>query len=373
MKIGIITDFVDGKLGGIGTYTYNLIKNLNRIDKENQYTLIHYMRDESEIYTHNNNIIIPRSPHYRGSGIIWRYVNLPRHLKTCRDLDIVHDPYEIGPLSYKMPFSKITTICDLTPVLFPHTFNLATVMLHKVFLKRTLNDVSKIVTISHSTKRDLIHYFKIPDEKITVTHLAANENFRPMPESEVDAFRDKYNICYPYILYVGTLEPRKNIPNLITAFSSLKKAGYPHKLIITGKPGWKYEKIFETVRSLKLESEVIFMGRLSDKELPYIYNGAELFVYPSLYEGFGLPPLEAMACGTPVITSNSSSLPEVVGDAGITVDPYNVNMLASAMRDVITNSELRENMIEQGKDRAKRFNWESTARRTLSVYEETLP
>jgi len=288
-------------------------------------------------------------------------------------LDIVHDPYEIGPLSYRMPFKKIITICDLTPVLFPQTFDYATVMLHKAFLKRTLNSVSKIITISYSTKRDLIHYFKIPDNNITVTHLAADASFRPIKESEVDTFREKYNICCPYILYVGTLEPRKNIPNLISAFSSLKMAGFPHKLILTGKLGWKYEKIFETIRSLKLENEVRLMGRLPDSELPYIYNGAELFVYPSLYEGFGLPPLEAMACGTPVITSNSSSLPEVVGDAGITIDPYNVNMLASTMKDVITNKELQDQMIKRGKDKAKTFTWESTARKTLSVYEEIMP
>lgn len=370
MKVGIITDFIDGVAGGIGTYTHNLINNFNRIDTTNKYYLIHYAQTNIDIYENNKEILIERFSLPRGAGYIWRFIQTPLKLKFTKELDLVHDPYEIGALSFKMPFKKVITIHDLTPTLFPHTFRSIMVVLHKLLFPRTLKTADKIIADSKNTKKDLINYFNVPEEKIRVILLAADEKFKPLNKEGIKEVKQNYNLNFSFILYVGTLEPRKNIPSLIKAFYKLKRKNINYKLVITGKKGRKYKEIFETIDKLNLQKDVIFTGYVSDEDLPALYKAADLFVYPSLYEGFGLPPLEAMACGTPVITSNTSSLPEVVGDAGIMVNPYDVDGLADAMYEVLTNDELREDMIKKGLERAKMFSWEKCAKETLDVYEE---
>lgn len=368
MKIGIITDFVDGKHGGIGVYTNNLIKKLNEIDSKNQYYLIHHSSIQMPVYNVNKEIPIKKYSLSKGSWIFWRYIYAPLKLKSMSELDIVHDPYEIGPMSFKMPFKKIITIHDLTPILFPNTFSLTTVLLHKLLLKKTLYTADKIITDSKSTKEDLIFYFKIPDEKIKIIPLGVDEKFKLIDSSTVRKFKNNYNLDFPFILYVGTLEPRKNIPTLLKAFSILRSRNLNYKLVIAGEKGWKYKAIFDTISDLNLQNDVIFTGYVSDDDLPLLYNAADLFVYPSLYEGFGLPPLEAMACGTPVITSNTSSLPEVVGDAGILLDPVDIEGLANSIHNVLFDNELKQNIVRKGLERSKMFNWEKCARETLFAY-----
>lgn len=370
MRIGIITDFIAVNQGGIGAYTHNLASSLNKIDKENKYYLIYHTPVNIDIYKNNEKILVKSFSLPKGSGLIWRFISAPLKLKFIKELDLVHDPYGIGPLSFKMPFKKVITIHDLTPILFSNTFNSTTVLLHKLLLPRTLRTADKIITDSNSTKKDLINYFKIPEGKIRVILLAADEKFKPLNNKEIREAKQKYSLNFPFILYVGTLEPRKNIPSLIKAFYKLKKKNLQYKLVIAGKKGWKYKEIFETIDKLNLQNDVVFTGYVSDEGLPALYNAADLFVYPSIYEGFGLPPLEAMACGTPVITSNTSSLPEVVGDAGIMVDPYDVDGLADAMHEVLADGGLRANMIKKGLERAKMFSWEQCAKETLEVYDD---
>ena len=369
MKIGFLTNFIDDKGGGIGTYSYELIKNFNKIDKKNEYYLIHHTSIDLDIYTNNHKILIEKCS-LPFKGTIWILINTPLKLKFRSEMDIVHDPYGVGALSFKMPFKKIITIHDLSPFLFPHTFDRITVLLHKLLLPRTLKTADKIITDSNSTKKDLVNYFNISEEKIRVILLAADEKFKRLNKEEINEVKQKHNLNFPFILYVGMLEARKNITALIKAFYKIKKKKLPNKLVITGKKGWKYKEIFKTIDKLNLQKDVVFTGYVSDVDLPALYNAADLFVYPSLYEGFGLPPLEAMACGTPVITSNTSSLPEVVGDAGIMVDPHDVDGLADAMHKVLSNDGLREDMIKKGLKRAKIFNWEKCAKETLEVYEE---
>lgn len=258
----------------------------------------------------------------------------------------------------------------MIPYLFSETFTPITLLRYKFLFPRTLKTADRIIAVSNSTKRDLINYFNIPEEKIKVILEAADEKFKLLNKEEINEVKQKYNLNFPFILYVGTLEARKNIPTLIKAFYKIKKKNIEHKLVIAGKKGWKYKEIFETIDKLDLQNDVVFTGYVSDEDLPALYNAADLFVYPSIYEGFGLPPLEAMACGTPVITSNTSSLPEVVGDAGIMVDPCDVDGLTQTMCDVLTNDGLREDMIKKGLERAKMFTWEKCARETLKVYEE---
>ena len=204
-----------------------------------------------------------------------------------------------------------------------------------------------------------------------MVHLGVESRFRPI--NNVEDFRLKNNLPSKMILNVGTLEPRKNVVSLIKAFEKLKQKGYKdYKLVIAGEKGWLYKQIFKEVEHRDLKKEILFLGVVKDEDLPMLYNCADMFVYPSLYEGFGLPPLEAMACGIPVITSNTSSLPEVIGDAGIMVDPGDVNSLCEAMYNVLTDKELRCQMSKKGLKRAKLFSWEKAANEILEIYDDAL-
>ena len=278
---------------------------------------------------------------------------------------ITHQGYAyLASLLNLQPF--IVTCHDIIPLIFYNNIK----KLKFRYAVSGIKNADKIIADSYNTKQDIISYFKIPDEKIKIIPLAADKIFQPLDEVIISKIKQKYNFDFPLILYVGTLEPRKNIPTLIKAFCKLKKEGLPHILLVTGKKDGKYKKIFEMVKKLNLQKDVIFTGYIPREDLPTIYNAVDLFVYPSLYEGFSLPPLEAMACGTPVITSNTSSLPEVVGDAGIMVNPYEIDGLAKAMYEVLTDCGLREDMIKKGLKRAKMFSWERTAKETLEVYQE---
>jgi len=241
---------------------------------------------------------------------------------------------------------------------------------HRILLPRVLYSVDKIITISECTKKDIVKFYKIPEDKIKVILLAPDPIYQPLSHDIIAPILSKYGVCAPYILYVGSLEPRKNIQTLIQGFANIKKRGLNHKLIIVGNKKWEYSKLIRIVAESGLHNDVIFTGYLPDEDLPALYNGADLFVYPSLYEGFGLPPLEAMACGTPVITSNTSSLPEVVGNAGIKVDPQDVDQLSDAIYHVLTDENLRLSLIEKGLERSKQFSWERTATETWKVYDE---
>jgi glycosyltransferase involved in cell wall biosynthesis len=212
----------------------------------------------------------------------------------------------------------------------------------------------------------------IPQARIHLAYPGVDAEFRPLSASDVEAFRAAKGLPSRYVLFVGTLEPRKNVTRLVEAFAVLKQQGLPHKLVLAGGKGWMYEPIFAAVENLGLQGDVIFPGFVSRQELPLWYNGAALFAYPSLYEGFGLGPLEAMACGTPVVVSNRASLPEVVGDAGIQVDAEDAAGLAEAMASVLTSPSRAAQMRERGMERAARFTWEQTARDTARTYEIVL-
>jgi len=319
MKIGIIANPIDDIKTGIGSYTYNVLREIFEIEynknTKNKYFIIHRKNCEHlnillDKYNFLSEVIIP-IPNMPFGHEIQKMIITPNTLKKY-NFNIVHDVYHFGPfLSLKKP-KKILTVYDLTPLLYPNTHKKSKVLMHKYLFPLILNKSNKIISISHHTKNDIIKHFKISENKIKVIHLAANENYKPLDEKEIINIKQKYNLNYSFILYVGTLEPRKNIPTLLKALYKLKKQGIKHKLVITGKKGWKYKSIFETIEKLNLQEDVIFTGYVPDEDLPALYNAADLFVYPSLYEGFGLPPLEAMQCGTPVITSNTSSLPEVV-------------------------------------------------------------
>ncbi|MBW9221791.1 glycosyltransferase family 4 protein [Methanothermococcus sp. SCGC AD-155-C09] len=370
MKIGIISEPLNQPLTGVGNYLYNLIKELLNKNLCNNIVLINYKN--CNIFPTVNKTLINNPLKKISKTYLWyAYIFALNSIRGYfNGLDIIHNPYQ-APTFFDLKGQKyIITVHDLIQILFPKEVKPLVHLVQKTMLPRTIRTADKIISVSHNTKKDVIKYFKIPEDKIEVIYNGVNEEYKPLPDNEIEKIRQKYNLEYPFILYVGGLAPNKNIPTLIKAFYKLKKQRLLHKLVIIGAKRLKYNSIFETIDKLNLQKDVIFTGYVPEEDLPALYNAADLFVYPSIYEGFGLPPLEAMACGIPVITSNSSSLPEVVGNAGIMVDPYDVDGLSRAMYEVLTNDGLREELRKRGLERAKLFTWKKCAEEHLKVYEE---
>ena len=372
-KIGIIASSLTDEKTGVGGYLWNVLGHIVKNNKNN----IYHLDIIDKCNYSSPNLIVEKRTKIVLFGKEYFLINLflaityPLRLKKNK-YHLVFNPSAVSTF-FKFSIPNIVTAFDLTPILFPETHTSKTYFVYKFFLPRTLKNADKIIAISQNTKDDLIKHFNIPEEKIRVIYLAANKSYKLLPNEEINKIKIKYNLNYSFILYVGTLEPRKNIVRLIEAFYKARNENsINHKLVFTGRKGWKYENIFNKIKELNLEKDIIFTGYVSDEDLPALYNTADLFVYPSIYEGFGLPPLEAMACGTPVITSNVSSLPEVVGNAGIMVNPYNVNELADKITEVLTNEELKKELSQKGLERAKLFSWEKCAKETMEVFEEAI-
>ena len=284
-------------------------------------------------------------------------------------LDLLHCPTFVPPFAPRC--KTVTTVFDLTFALYPQTMRFTGRFWWGLLGKNRIQKSDRIISLSDNTKRDLVKHFSIPEKKIKTIYPATRSMFGPKADRRT--VKAKYKLPDKYILYVGTLERRKNIGNLVRAFALAKqRAGFEHLLVLCGKRGWLYDDIFRTVEELHLDKEVIFLGYVPDEDLPGLYADADLFVYLSRFEGFGLPVLEGMACGTPVLTSNSSSLPEVVGDAGIMVSPDDVERAAAEMARILSDSELRATMVERGLGRAKFFSPEQFIRQTLEVYNDAM-
>ena len=292
---------------------------------------------------------------------------LPIYSRMDR-LDLFH--YTDHALSmFQSTQQVIITVHDIAYIRFPDLMNKSRQIYKRSILRESIKRARVIVADSYSTQRDIVEFFEISKEKIRVVHLGVESRFHPI--SNVEEYRLKNKLPSKMILNVGTLEPRKNLNTLISAFKKLKEKGLEDcKLVIAGDKGWLYKQIFKKIEDNDLENEVLFLGIIRDEDMPMLYNCAEMFIYPSLYEGFGLPPLEAMACGIPIITSNTSSLPEVVGNAGIMVDPVDVNSLSEAMYNVLGDKELRRQMSKDGLKRAKLFSWDETAKKIIGIYDE---
>jgi len=363
-KVGIITAFLGNLRAGTWTYTWNLLKGLKERAE------ITAVDREQRLLPGVEGISLKAYP---GGGdllakFLWPNFTLPDRA-AAEGFDLIHCTTPYGTFR-TIKYKKIITICDVTPILFPETHGRMNVWHHRFILPSILKEADHVITISEASKRDIIRCYKIPEEKITVTLLAAGREFQPAPLGiPGDAVA---NLPRPYILNVGTLEPRKNLEGLIRAFAAAKRKGLQHKLVITGARGWGKSPLTALIRDFALENAVIFTGFIDDNNLPHLYKGADFFVYPSLYEGFGLPILEAMGCGTPVITSNVSSMPEVAGDAALLVDPRSESELSAAMLRLAGDRGLRSVMSERGIIQAARFNWKLTAEETWNLYEKVL-
>jgi glycosyltransferase involved in cell wall biosynthesis len=281
-------------------------------------------------------------------------------------------------LSYLIPpgvkGKKIVTIYDMTYKAYPETMTSFKLALD-LNLKNSCNRADKIITIASFSKEEIVKYLSINPEKIAVTPLGVDINrFHPIKDrSLLLNIKKKLNISEDYFLYLGTLEPRKNIKRMIEAYAILKrKYNDIPQLVLAGRLGWGYDSIFESIAKNKLENVIKYINYISDEDKILLLNGAFLFIYPSLYEGFGLPPLEAMACGIPVLTSNTSSLPEVVGNAALAVDPLDIDAILNGMECLINNHNLRKDLSERAMVQAKKFSWDSTASMTMDVYQDVL-
>ena len=235
-------------------------------------------------------------------------------------------------------------------------------------IKSSLKRADGVISVSQNTKSDIIKLIGTDENKIKIVYEAADSKYKKTIDIiKLKEIKAKYKLCDKFIFYSGSLSPRKNMVRFLLAYDKIK-AKIPHKLVLTGGRSWNDRNVREIIN--QMGESVIKLGYVNDEDMPFVYNLADLFVYPSLYEGFGLPPLEAMACGCPVITSNTSSIPEVVGDAGVMVDPHDVDELAKAMYEVLTNYDLRESMVKKGLERARKFSWEKCARECLIVVKE---
>lgn len=364
MEIGIIADTLNSPSTGVGNYTKNLLDGL-------QYTAL----GGDTVSLINNRdvgagifptIVIP-NPFPVLKTYAW-YLYLTKKLQNC-NLDVIHNPTQ-APTYFQLNQKYVLTVHDITTQVLPESHTNYRVAVYKRLFPKTLKTADKIIAVSNHTKLDLIKYYGVPEENIRVIYEAADSVFRPLSLKEKETVAKRYQLSFPYILYVGTLEPRKNILTLIKAFEMLKEANTDRKLVITGKRGWKCDDIFEYVAAKGLQKDVIFTGYVPNADLPGLYNSADLLAYPSQYEGFGLPPLEAMACGCPVITSNTSSLPEVVGDAGILIDPSSPKSLADAMLWLLNDDITRKDFVRKGLERSKQFSWKKCAEETMQIFRE---
>lgn len=378
MKIGIDVSPAVGDRTGVGQYSFNLVKELAKIDKENQYTIFSF-------FTYIYNEEFKKFDFNRDKNFKFKFENLSREwidylwrklwIPKCKFLDGL-DLFHSTTFCFPDDFSGkiISTIYDVSFKTHPQFHEQANIEHCERGVKQAIEKADKIIVISGHTKKDLIKYYNCPEEKIVITYLGCDERFRVLDGSEkISAIKKKYKIDKPFIFNVGSIEPRKNISGLMEAYSILEnKYKKSFDLVIAGGKGWLNSGIYKKKEELNLAGNVKFIGYVDDDDLPYLYNSAELFVYPSFYEGFGLPILEAMACGCPVITSNSASMPEVSGDAAILIDPEKTDMLETAIESVLKNRGKHKSMKEKGLKQAEKFSWTKCAQETLRVYKDCL-
>ncbi len=413
MTIGIdIRVLARGTRTGIEEYTSNLLSFLLPLDKKVKYKLFYnafkkVKLDYPWLKLSNVELKSFKLPN-RLFFVLARYLNQPKIDELLKGIDLYFNPhFFVAPLSQEC--KKVMTFHDLSFKRYPEYFSRRKRLWQRFLMNasKEAKKADKIIAVSQSTKEDLVKIYKINPEKIKVVYSGISKDFKPFRGDNPRLKRvvEKYGLPVSpsggpknFILYFGTIEPRKNLISVIRAFEALKEqfvkpnleiswkgfegvvvpsAGGKKenvladlKLVIAGTKGWLYKDIFEKAENSKYKQDIIFTGFVEDEDKPYLYNLADVFVYPSFFEGFGFPPLEAMACGAPTIVSNASSLPEVVGNGAIMIDPYNVDEIAFAIRKVLEDKDLRNDLIKKGLKQAKKFSWDKTAQEVLKIFKE---
>ena len=359
-----LLSFADNyRSGGISRVIYHLLAELGRDPRG-----------------HAFDVFVPAAPERNGWGslafhpsgqltvrppirIAWEQTVLPRKLAALQP-DLLHGLAYALPVGWSGP--GVVTVYDLSFVRFPRAFKPANRIYLAATTRATARRARRVLTISEHARRDIVRVLGVPEQRVDVTYPAAEERFRPLPARDVEAFRVARALPEGFIFALGTLEPRKNLVGLLQAYARLRQPRPP--LYVAGGTGWRFSPIFDTVRQLRLADDVRWLGYVPEDELPLWYNAARLFAFPSLYEGFGLPVLEAMACGTPVVTSNAASLPEVGGKAAVLVPPLDTQRIAQEMERVLDDSQLRMEMRATGRIQASRFSWRAMTDQTVNAY-----
>ncbi len=350
---------------GIGEYAYELLRVFHDFKfKNDNLRFIIYLKNppRSEMPTPTSNFTYKMV----GPKKMWTQFALPLNLFLGKRPDIFFSPSHYAPRFSPIP--TVISIMDLSYIHFPELFAKKDLYQLVNWTKYSVKNAKKIFTISNFSKNDIIKTYQVPEGNVIATHLGIKVQNSKSKIKTMDDLSKKFGIKKDYILFVGTLQPRKNIERLIEAFSKIQKDQL--QLVIVGKRGWLYEDILKAPEKYKVENKVKFLDFVEDEDLPGLYKNALCFVLPSLYEGFGLPVLEAMRQGCPVLISNVSSLPEVGGEAAMYFDPENVDNITKALEKVIASEKLRQEMIKKGYEQVKKFSWEKTAKKTLEVLQE---
>jgi len=369
LRIAIDAHSVGAKLGGNESYALNLIEALAQIDRVNEYTL--YVTTPEAIERFHGrwpnfkvHTTLPHTP------LIRVPLTLSAELRK-NPVDVLHVQFTAPPFC---PCPVVVSIHDLSFEHLPQTFNRRSRTQLRLTVRHSARRAAKILTLSEHTRRDVIDTYGVAPAVVSAIPLAAPAHFcRVTQDKELQRVRHTYGIDGDYVLSVGSIQPRKNLVRLIKAYAELRGARAGNrcpKLVIVGRCAWLYDETLRALEQTGVKDSVVLTGYVPEPDLPALYSGALCFIYPSYFEGFGLPPLEAMKCGAPVIVGNATSLPEVVGDAALQVDPFDVSAIAGAMDQLINNSELRAELSVKGLARAKMFDWKVTAQRTLAVYEQ---
>ncbi len=358
------------RAAGINWYIYNLLGCLPSVGNQHRYTVFLGDAEASRALPDLRTKMTSLPTVNPAVRIIWEQLVQPLQLWR-ESIDLLHSLAFVQPVI--MPCAGVITIYDLSFFLFPQRFQ----PWRRLYLKwgtgYSARRARRVIAISNSTKHDITRLLNVPEGKVDVVPCGVDDDFRPIEDKGLlDGFRSKRGLPRQMILFVGTIEPRKNLTTLLRSYALLRQRIQAPPLVIGGPKGWHHEEVFTQAQELSLQEQVLFPGYIPREELPLWYNAADLFIYPSLYEGFGLPPLEAMACGTPVVTSNTSSLPEVVNDAGILVNPDGVEEMAGAMQRLLSDAELRAEMTTRGLSRARTFSWRRAATETVQVYDRAM-
>src|SRR6266566_7955976 len=374
MRIAIDYTAAIRQRAGIGNYVRRLVDAMLEQDTSNQYTLLTSGRPTRERpfpkaeNVHGRSVFIPD----RYLNIIWYRWRLPLYANYFSgQVDIYHGPdFALPPIGKKL--RKVVTVHDLAFLEHPEYAVPSLVNYLKKVVPEAVAAADVVCTVSQEVSRTLVEHFQTPRDRLVVIPNGVSAHFRRITDPVIlGATRNKFGLRHPLVLGVGTLEPRKNHIGLVKAFAQAqKKKGGPSMLALAGGKGWLYEETQQLVEELKLEKKVRFLGRVSDLELITLYSLADVFAFPSFVEGFGIPPLEAMACGAPVITSNTSSLPEVAGDVALLVDPHDVKALGHAITRLLEDEQLREELRQKGYQRARQYTWSASASKMLSVYQK---
>lgn len=365
-RFGFNSDGLPNRVGSSEVCFQTLVE-LARIDKKNEYIVYLPVQPTSDM---------PRETdkwHYKiiPDKKLWTIFGLTGGKIKKDNIDVFFSPTHYGVI--RCPVPQVISILDVSYKYFPEMFGKKDLAQLALWGGYSVKNAAKIITISNSSKSDIIKEYKVSDAKVETVYLGVkSDNQDSNHEIKMEDIRQKYNIEKPYLLFVGTLQPRKNIVRLIEAFSQIPPSYSPLKLVIIGRRGWQYKEILEAPKKYNVEDSVVFLENVTDADLPAFYKNAELFVLPSLYEGFGLPVLEAMRYGCPVATSNVSSLPEAGGDAAIYFDPENTNDIALKIEKVLKDDKLRAKMVKEGHSQVKKFSWEKAAKETLEVLESVV-